>query len=157
MSGSGISRAICKYAPRSRQITMPAAPQHSSFFYRPDALPADQPTVSKHLRNIIINTRRLIKNRHNWAQKFSTVSPWAGSERVTGCGVKQFSILLDEIALHARHLCHDAFAPLGRHLHLLAFLSLELPLHAAAALHASRRRHRGSITVGVLQSADLLQ
>jgi len=33
-------------APRSRQITMPAP--HLSVFYRPDALPAAQPTASKH-------------------------------------------------------------------------------------------------------------
>ena len=33
-------------APRSRQITMPAP--HHSVFYRPDALPAAQPTASKH-------------------------------------------------------------------------------------------------------------
>ena len=38
VSGSGISWAICKSAPRSRQITTPAA--HHSVFYRPDALPA---------------------------------------------------------------------------------------------------------------------
>ena len=37
VTGSGISWAICKSAPRSRQITMPA-PRHS-FFYRPGALP----------------------------------------------------------------------------------------------------------------------
>jgi len=36
----------CKSAPRSRQITTPV-PQHS-VFYRPDALPATQPTASKH-------------------------------------------------------------------------------------------------------------
>ena len=35
-----------KSAPRSRQITMPAP--HHSVFYRPDALPAAQPTASKH-------------------------------------------------------------------------------------------------------------
>ena len=46
VSGSGISWAICKSAPRSRQITTPT-PQHS-VFYRPDALPAAQPTASKH-------------------------------------------------------------------------------------------------------------
>ena len=46
MSGSGISWAICKSSPRSRQITTPAP--HHSVFYRPDALPAAQPTVSKH-------------------------------------------------------------------------------------------------------------
>jgi len=45
VSGSGISWAICKSAPRSRHITMPAP---SLSFYRPDALPAAQPTTSKH-------------------------------------------------------------------------------------------------------------
>jgi len=37
--------AICKSAPRSRHITMPVP--HHSVFYRPDALPAAQPTASK--------------------------------------------------------------------------------------------------------------
>jgi len=46
VSGSGISWAISKSAPRSRQTTMPAP--HHSVFYRPDALPAVQPTASKH-------------------------------------------------------------------------------------------------------------
>ena len=41
----GNSWAICKSAPRCRQTTTPA-PHHS--FYRPDALPAAQPTASKH-------------------------------------------------------------------------------------------------------------
>jgi len=45
-SGSGISWAMCKSAPRSRQTTMPAP--HHSVFYRPDALSADQQTASKH-------------------------------------------------------------------------------------------------------------
>ena len=48
MSGSGISWAICKSEPSSRQVTTPAP--HHSVFYRPDALPATQPTVSKHWR-----------------------------------------------------------------------------------------------------------
>ena len=43
---SGISWAICKSSPRSRQITTPAP--HHSVFYRPGALPAAQPTASKH-------------------------------------------------------------------------------------------------------------
>jgi len=50
VSGSGISWAICKFAPRSRQITLPGP--HHSVFYRPDALPATQPTASKHWRHI---------------------------------------------------------------------------------------------------------
>ena len=49
VNGIGISWDICKPEPSSRQITMPA-PHHSSFFYKPDALPAAQPTVSKHWR-----------------------------------------------------------------------------------------------------------
>jgi len=49
VSGSGISWAICKSAPSSRQITM-TAPHHSGF-YRPDAFPAAQPTASKHWRH----------------------------------------------------------------------------------------------------------
>ena len=49
VSGSGISWAVCKSAPSSRQITMPAP--HYSVFYRPDALPAAQPTASKHRRH----------------------------------------------------------------------------------------------------------
>jgi len=49
VSGSGISWAMCKSAPRCRHITM-SAPHHS-VFYRPDALPAAQPTASKHWRH----------------------------------------------------------------------------------------------------------
>ena len=41
-----VSWAICKPAPCSRQTTMPEP--HHSVFYRPDALPAAQPTASKH-------------------------------------------------------------------------------------------------------------
>ena len=48
MSGSGISGALCKSAPCSRQTTTPAP--HHSVFYRLDALPATQPTASKHWR-----------------------------------------------------------------------------------------------------------
>jgi len=47
VSGSGISWAICKSTPCSRQITTPVP--HHSVFYRLDALPASQPTASKHL------------------------------------------------------------------------------------------------------------
>ena len=45
----GISWAVCKSAPlRSIQITTPAP--HHSVFYRPNALPAAQPTASKQWR-----------------------------------------------------------------------------------------------------------
>jgi len=45
VSGSNNSWAICKSAPRPRQITTPAS---ATVFYRPDALPATKPTASKH-------------------------------------------------------------------------------------------------------------
>ena len=48
VSGCGISWTICKSAPCSRQITTPAPA--TQFFYMPDALPATQPTASKHWR-----------------------------------------------------------------------------------------------------------
>ena len=53
VSVSGISWAICKSAPRSRQITTPAP--HHSVFYSSDALPAAQPTASKHWRQIPVD------------------------------------------------------------------------------------------------------
>jgi len=40
VSGSGISWAICRCAPRPRQITTPAPHYSPLLFYRPDALPA---------------------------------------------------------------------------------------------------------------------
>jgi len=47
---SGISWTICKQsAPHSRQITTPT-PRHS-IFYRLDALPGAQPTLSKHWKH----------------------------------------------------------------------------------------------------------
>jgi len=46
VSGSAISWAICKSAPRPRQITTPAS--NHSVSYRRDALPATQSTASKH-------------------------------------------------------------------------------------------------------------
>ena len=52
---------MCKSAPRSRQITTPAP--HHSVFYRPDALPAAQPTASKHWRHETYQTLQ------NWISK----------------------------------------------------------------------------------------
>ena len=60
VSSSGISWDICKSAPRSRQITTPAP--HHSVFYRPDALPATQPTASKHWRQLRLRLRQLRLN-----------------------------------------------------------------------------------------------
>ena len=67
-SGSGISWAICKSASHSRQITMPV-PHHSKVFYRPDALPAAQPTASKHWRDNSIDNNTVFSQVH-----FSTLT-----------------------------------------------------------------------------------
>jgi len=61
VSGNGISWAICKSAPCSRQITTPAP--HHSVFYWPDALPAAQPTVSKHWRHCTGQTELLFMHQ----------------------------------------------------------------------------------------------
>ena len=58
VSSSGISWARWKSPPRSRQITTPAL--HHSVFYRPDALPAIQPAVSKQWRPMHIYEQYLL-------------------------------------------------------------------------------------------------
>ena len=64
MSGNGTSWAICKSAPRSRQITTPAP--HHSVFYRPDALAVAQLTASKHRRHklVLLNKYKNICTRN---------------------------------------------------------------------------------------------
>jgi len=59
VSGSGICWAICKSAPHPRQPR-----QHSTtqFFYRLDALPATQPTASKHWRQMLSIFKQSIVN-----------------------------------------------------------------------------------------------
>jgi len=58
VSGSGISWAMCNSAPRSRQTTTPA-PRYS-VFYRPDALPAAQPTASKLCHMFLLHVKKII-------------------------------------------------------------------------------------------------
>ena len=64
VSGSGIIWATCKSAPRSRQITMPAP--HHSVFYRPDALPAAQPTASKHWLTQCVKRHNILQCPIQW-------------------------------------------------------------------------------------------
>jgi len=82
VSGSGISWAVCKSAPCSRQITT-SAPHHS-VFYRPDALPVAQPTVSKHWRHIIImyNIIVLTHTHTRLTALFPGLPRWAGTRKV---------------------------------------------------------------------------
>jgi len=53
VGGSGVSWAICQSAPRPIQITMPLPVPFHSDFYRTDALPSAQTTVSKHWRQFL--------------------------------------------------------------------------------------------------------
>ena len=68
VSGNGISWTICKSAPWPRHITTPAS--HHSVFYRPDALPAAQPTASKHWRQTSYYAQKL-KTFWTWSRQKS--------------------------------------------------------------------------------------
>ena len=70
VSGSGISWAICKSAHRSRLITTPA--HHHSVFYRPDALPAAQPTASKHCYSTTSQQKHW--EQSNWLTPSDTIA-----------------------------------------------------------------------------------
>jgi len=77
VSGSGFSWAICKSAPRSRQITMPAP--HHSVFYRPDALPATQPTASKYWRH---SNKYWHPKDIKYEMRLNWLSSWAAHSQV---------------------------------------------------------------------------
>ena len=85
VSGSGISWNICKSAPRSRQITMPTP--HHSVFYRPDALPAAQPTASKHWRICSYAYNWKCACGH-WASTESRDQWVGGSKTITFFGIR---------------------------------------------------------------------
>ena len=69
--GSGISWTVCKQsAPHSRQITTPTL--HHSIFYRPDALPDIQPTVSEHTHTHPFNCPLSMTTRVSRYQKGKT-------------------------------------------------------------------------------------
>jgi len=72
VSGSGISWVICKSAPRSRQITMPA-PHHS--VYLQAGCPSCRPTNSVKALKVISNHMELWNNNVSvkWCCIFSTV------------------------------------------------------------------------------------
>ena len=85
MSGSSICWAICKSAPRSRQTTTPA-PHHSYVFYGPDALPAAEPTASKHWRLHATHTTKL-----GWElldHRVGHFGPYGGTVRTMGWTVR---------------------------------------------------------------------
>ena len=89
VSGSGISWAICKSTPCSRQITMPAP--HHSVFYRPDALPSFQPTASKHWRHSSL--KRTWTINHHKDICLGSAQPWhIGTVFVCHCALEAHSL-----------------------------------------------------------------
>ena len=84
VSGSGFSWTICKSAPHSRQITMPAP--HHSVFYRPDALPAAEPTASKHWRHWVLLNSTTQQQQHPFNGPFPRQPRWAGTRKVNQSG-----------------------------------------------------------------------
>jgi len=68
-SGRGINWAICKSAPRSKQITMPA-PHHSVFTGRMPFLPPNQQRLSTEGTNITLSMQSKInsKSMASWSQ-----------------------------------------------------------------------------------------
>ena len=88
VSGSGISWAICKSAPRSRQITTPVL-HYSSFLQA--GCPSCCPTVSKHWR---------INNTINSRAKLQTSCHGNDSEQATSCAVPLWVTLSILTAMH---------------------------------------------------------
>ena len=85
VSGSGISWAICKSASRSRQIDTPAP--HHSVLCRPDALPATQPTASKHWRY----------HQCHSLYRYSVTTPDSIYSHVTNCQAEiEFFVILSK-------------------------------------------------------------
>ena len=113
VSGSGISWAICKSALWPRHITIPAS--HHSVFYRLDALPATQPTTSKHWRQLLLLILHVlvIKKVHNNCIKKTTLTyHWVKKMLHGSCKIKillisiQINIQHDDINTDVRALSH---------------------------------------------------
>ena len=68
-SGSGICWAICKSAPHPRQLR----PPHS--YYRPDALPAAQPTASKYTHTTVLRLCGICPRQPGWAGTRRNIHP----------------------------------------------------------------------------------
>ena len=90
---SGISWTICKQsAPHCRQMTTPQITS-SLNFYRPDALPGAQPTVSKHWRQLEVCTHThltaLCPGLPGWAGTRKVKPIWIllKQETVSGSGI----------------------------------------------------------------------
>ena len=99
MSGSGISWTICKSAHRSWQITTPTP--HHPVFYRSDALPAAQPTASKHWRQKKLKSKKTDMLRSIGKQSGESVESvrnglscfGVGASAGINCAIRKFGYL----------------------------------------------------------------
>jgi len=88
LSGSGITWAICKYAPRPKQITMWAP--HHSVSYRTDALPADH--THTHTTVLLLvwsmsGSTRVSRHQNGKTKKVKTNLDLLEQEIVSGSGI----------------------------------------------------------------------
>jgi len=101
VSGSGISWAISKSASRSRQVTTPAP--HHLVFYRADALPATQPTASKHWRHLLTQV-----SINKWEKPMAHCQQ---NSAYTGCRQKLTVLLKNQQTLIERLLSTEKILP----------------------------------------------
>ena len=105
VSGSGISWAVCKSAPRSRQITTPA-PHHSVFLQA--GCPSCRPTVSKHWRQVdLYNGRKMVVAVIvSLLGSHKCTKQWSRSRTITECSILYCSKtdLLIRKWKHDRHI-----------------------------------------------------
>ena len=108
MSGSGISWAVSKFAPRSREITM-SAPHHL-VSYRPDALPATQPTtVSKHWRHWSVVKRSVSTLKCRYKQTQYCYAKTSADLCSSLSFLSQQPILRQWVSGLGRHSVHGSF------------------------------------------------
>ena len=86
--------------PYSRQITTPAS--HHSVFYRPDALPATQPTASKHWRQHYTWVFRESQWVEGFLKQFPLVVLWCRLDHTASVTVKGRSYYA---WIHDTHVC----------------------------------------------------
>ena len=134
MSGRGISWAMCKSAPRSRQITMP--PPHHSIFYRPDALPATQPTASKHCTTLHYYNRLLAFFQDNLVSRYQNGKSSldlneARDDGVLGCSGISWTIC-KQSAPRSRHIT----TPTSHHLIFTGWMLFLTPNQQCQTLNA---------------------
>ena len=140
MSGSGIRCAICKSAPRSRQITMPVP--HHSVFYRPVALPAAQPTASKHWRLLGSHTLRV-----NWYHCHAALMTWTPQKSCLSTFWCHHSVMwLSPAFSFCRHYLHNMWSwvcvTVGRLSVRLSHLVTTRHCYRFAAVGPAARRYR---------------